>query len=158
MAHRQSIPGQWLIVTQDLDRQAIQELGRLPRGAGVLLLHPPKAAIARKLRKLAVARRLTMISEGRSRAARVHDMRELTRAKLERTPLILISPIYPTRSHPDWKPLPRMRAAALARLSDRQAIALGGMDEMRFRRIEPLGFVAWAGITAWRKVNTVTDL
>jgi thiamine-phosphate pyrophosphorylase len=66
-----------------------------------------------------------------------------------RVPLILLSPIHSTRSHPDWRPIPRMRAAAYARLAGRRLIALGGMDERRFERIERLGFVGWAGIDAW---------
>jgi hypothetical protein len=28
---------------------------------------------------------------------------------------------------------------------------LGGMDERRFERVRPLGFVGWAGITAWKR-------
>jgi thiamine-phosphate pyrophosphorylase len=28
-------------------------------------------------------------------------------------------------------------------------IALGGMDEHRFRRVQKLGFAGWAGIDAW---------
>jgi thiamine-phosphate pyrophosphorylase len=43
-----------------------------------------------------------------------------------------------------------MRAAALARLAGRKLVALGGMDERRFRRVERLGFVGWAGISAFR--------
>jgi thiamine-phosphate pyrophosphorylase len=67
-----------------------------------------------------------------------------------RTPMILLSPLFPTRSHPDWEPLPRMRAAALARLGRRNLFALGGMDARKFARIERLGFRGWAGISAFR--------
>ena len=86
-------------------------------------------------------------------AARVHNIRELTQARVRGTRLILISPIHATRSHPDWKPLGRMRAATLARLAGRHAVALGGMDEKRFARIQRLGFVAWAGISRWREAT-----
>lgn len=91
-----------------------------------------------------------MIDEAGGAAVRVHNIRELRRALLARTPLILLSPIYPTRSHPDWAALQRMRAAALARLGGRRLIALGGMDERNFRRVERLGFQGWAGISAFR--------
>jgi thiamine-phosphate pyrophosphorylase len=42
-----------------------------------------------------------------------------------------------------------MRAAALVRLAGPTAIALGGMDERRFRGVRALGFQGWAGIDAW---------
>jgi membrane protein DedA with SNARE-associated domain len=48
-----------------------------------------------------------------------------------------------------------MRAATLARLADRRAIALGGMDQRRFARVQALGFAAWAGISTWLKVTKV---
>jgi thiamine-phosphate pyrophosphorylase len=66
-----------------------------------------------------------------------------------RVPLILLSPIFTTRSHPEWKAIPRMQAAALARLAKRRAIALGGMNRRRFRAIQKLGFAGWAGIDGW---------
>lgn len=88
--------------------------------------------------------------EGRT-ATRVHNLTELRRALLDRAPLILLSPIFATASHPDWVPIPRMRAAAYARLAKRRLIALGGMDERRFAHIAPLGFVGWAGISAWER-------
>jgi thiamine-phosphate pyrophosphorylase len=74
----------------------------------------------------------------------------LRQALLRRTPLILLSPVYPTRSHPEWAALPRMRAASLARLAGRRLIALGGMDAKRYAGIKPLGFRGWAGISAFR--------
>lgn len=64
--------------------------------------------------------------------------------------MVLLSPLFPTDSHPDWKPLKRMRAAAFARLARRKLIALGGMDARRFARIRHLGFKGWAGISAFR--------
>jgi thiamine-phosphate pyrophosphorylase len=66
------------------------------------------------------------------------------------TPLIFLSPIHPTRSHPEWRALPRMRAAALARLGRRRLFALGGMNPKRYAKIARLGFIGWAGISAFR--------
>jgi hypothetical protein len=43
-----------------------------------------------------------------------------------------------------------MRAAALARLAGRNAIALGGMSRRRYAKIAALGFTGWAGIDAFR--------
>jgi thiamine-phosphate pyrophosphorylase len=64
-------------------------------------------------------------------------------------PVIFLSPIFPTRSHPEWPPMRKMRAAALVRLSCVPVIALGGMDAGRFASIEGLGFSGWAGIDAY---------
>ena len=108
------------------------------------------ASEMRLLRAIGRRRDLLIVEEGRGRAARVHNAAELRNALLARTSLILLSPLYATRSHPDWKPLPRMRAAALARLGKRRLIALGGMNEKRYAQVAQLGFIGWAGISAFR--------
>ena len=148
MQRRQSVPKQWLIVNEEPDRELWGALRRLPRASGVLVLVDLGAADRRRLRVLARRRELTVAHAGQ--ADRVHNLRELTRAMLRRSQLILLSPIYPTRSHPEWQPLPRMRAAALARLGGRKLIALGGMDARKYARVRRLGFQGWAGISAFR--------
>ena len=80
----------------------------------------------------------------------MHNAREVREAGLARVPLLFLSPMNRTRSHPGWVPLPRMRAAALLRLAKAPVIALGGMDERRFAEVRRLGFDGWAGIDAWR--------
>jgi thiamine-phosphate pyrophosphorylase len=154
MKRRQtSVPRQWLIADTRLGDRLWKAIRELPRGTGLLIILRDLSAskrerVIRRLAYLAAARGLMLIDEAEA-AARVHDSRELRRALLRRVPLILLSPIYPTRSHPDWRPIPRMRAAAYARLADRRLIALGGMDRHRFRRVERLGFIGWAGVGAW---------
>jgi thiamine-phosphate pyrophosphorylase len=123
---------------------------KLPRGSGVLVLGRMCSSELRRLRHLDRLRGLTMVTEQPRAAARVHELRELRQALLRRTPLILLSPIYPTRSHPEWAALPRMRVAALARLAGRRLLALGGMDARRYAGIKRLGFRGWAGISAFR--------
>ncbi|HLO21532.1 MAG TPA: thiamine phosphate synthase [Sphingomicrobium sp.] len=147
MRRRQTIPYQWLILARPSDWNLAE---RLPLGSGILLLTPLSISVVRGLRLLARERKLEIVIEGPRSARRVHNVRELRAAMLQRTPLILLSPLYPTTSHPDWQPLPRMRAAALARLGGRTLLALGGMDARRFARIRKLGFRGWAGITAFR--------
>jgi thiamine-phosphate pyrophosphorylase len=149
MLCRQSFPGQWFILRDELDWRALR---KLPRGSGLLILRDISSTERRRLRALSASRDLLVI-RGADSAERIHNIRELTRAKLRAARFILISPIHRTRSHPEWEPLPRMRAAALARLSGRRAIALGGMDARRFERVQPLGFVGWAGISAWLQVQ-----
>ena len=150
MTRRQTSPEQWLIADQRLDEEFWAALNRLARGSGVLVLCTPGANERRRLRHLAGLRRLTVVTERRRTAARVHNLRELRQALLARAPLILLSPIHETRSHPDWRPLSRMRAATLARLAGLRLVALGGMNERRFRRVQRLGFTGWAGISAFR--------
>ena len=143
---RQTVPTEWLIVKGPDDEDGMAAAMRLHRGAGVLLLGEPDRAQLRRLRQ----RPLVVVREMPGAARRVHNMRELTRALLARTPLIFLSPIRATSSHPDWPPIPRMRAATLAQLAKRRLIALGGMDARKFARIEDLGFQGWAGISAFR--------
>ena len=147
MNRRQTMPKQWLIIVDQPDWCAIQ---RLPRRAGVIVLSPLTAANDRRLRNVARAGDLRVEFEWAGKGARVHDMRELRQALLRRVPLILLSPLYPTASHPDWHPIARMRAATLAGLAGRRAIALGGMNQKRFAKIAPLGFIGWAGVSAFR--------
>ena len=147
MRRRQTVPTRWLIIA---DPAALRTVGRLPRGSGVLVVHPLAPPEIRQLRRIANRRDLSIVREESGSAARVHNMRELRRALLARTPIILLSPLYPTRTHPDWKPIPRMRAAAMARLARRGLTALGGMDARKFERVRRLGFQRWAGISAFR--------
>lgn len=151
MKARQTVPEQWLIVRKVEERGVLWSAARrLPPGSGILMLAKLDSRTRRRLHYFANARDLSLALEAPRTAARVHSLRELTRAKLQRTPLILISPLYQTSSHPQWEPLPKMRAAALARLAGRRAIALGGMNLGRYARVAPLGFVGWAGISAFR--------
>jgi thiamine-phosphate pyrophosphorylase len=144
---------QWLIADERLGERLWPIVRTLPGGSGVIVLYRElpqreRRKILRRLRR--TDKRLRIVDEASGRAVRVHNIRELRQALLARTPMILLSPIYPTASHPDWQPLPRMRAAALARLAGRNLIALGGMNARRFSRIERLGFQGWAGIDAFR--------
>ncbi len=155
MKRRQtSFPRQWLILDSRLGDAWRQAVRRLPIGSGILILcrDLPKADRAKlfaKLRRLARARSLTLVDEAAGEAARVHGPVELRQAGLGGFPLVFLSPMFPTRSHPDWVPLRRMQASALVRLANRPVIALGGMDEQRFRRVQKLGFSGWAAIDAW---------
>ena len=150
MSRRQSPPEEWLIIADGLNPAARRALRKLPLGAGVLILGRLSHNEARHLRHLAQLRQLMVAFEAHRIAARVHNMAELRKALSRRTPLVFLSPIYPTSSHPDWVALRPMRAAALARLGDRRLGALGGMDARKYSRVKVLGFQYWAGISAFR--------
>lgn len=147
---RQSIPAQWLVVPAGSAIEAAEAARRLRPGSGVLLLEGVTEAELRRFRTIARRRQLLVVSEGPLTAVRVHNSKELRQALLRRTPLVLLSPVNRTSTHPDWKELPRMRAASLARLGGRRLIALGGMDSKRYSKVARLGFIGWAGISAFR--------
>jgi len=148
---RQTTPEQWLILNDEIGPTDWRALWKLPRGAGILLLRKQRPTESRRLRHLARTRELTVVVENPRTASRVHNARELRSALLRQAPLILLSPMWPTRSHPEWRPLPRMRTATLARLAHRKALALGGMNAERYTSIAPLGFIGWAGISSWSR-------
>jgi thiamine-phosphate pyrophosphorylase len=147
---RRQTPEQWLIITAPLEAKQRQAVRRLTRGNGVLVIGKLGGSEVRYLRCVARSRDLMMVIEAGRAAARVHGLRELTRAMLQRRRLVFLSPLYRTHSHPDWLPLPRMRAAALASLGRRKLFALGGMDAKRYAKVARLGFIGWAGISAFR--------
>lgn len=152
MKRRQRVPRQWLVADARLGDALWKAIARLPRGSGVLLLYRElprreRARLVARLRRVARRQALVIADELASEAGRIHNLRELRRSA--GVPLLFVSPLFPTRSHPDWTPLPRMRAAALAWLAKVPVIALGGMDEARFERIRRLGFKGWAGTDAW---------
>lgn len=154
MKRRQSLPQQWLITDPRIGGELIDAVCRLPPGSGIIFRHDQlrageRAILLARVRRLAMSRRLLVIEERDGGAARVHDAREVRQARLGGARILLLSPMFPTRSHPEAPALPRMRAAALARLAGQPLLALGGMDARRFARVRALGFDGWAGIDAW---------
>ena len=154
MMRRQSLPSQWLVADERLGDNLWRAVRDLPRGSGVLFLYRALPLLERRkmlgrLRRLARFRDLLIVEEAAGQAARVHNLRELRAARMRGARVVFLSPIFATRSHPDWKPLPRMKAAAIIRPAREPVIALGGMNERRFRRIARLGFSGWAGIDAY---------
>lgn len=149
MPRRQTeIPETWLVIGDRLGADVWPALRRLPRGSGILLVDPLPKNDERCLHRIARALGDVMLRDGEE-AVRVHNPTEIARARLGGAQVLLVSPLFATRSHPGQLPLPRMRAAALARLAGGRAIALGGMDRRRFAQVKQFGFVGWAGIDAW---------
>lgn len=149
---------------------------RLPRGSGVVFRHdhlPPasRERLARKVARacrrrglvLAVARDVGLARRVGAELAHqptgatglmpvsrsVHDASEARAARRSGAAILFVSPIFPTRSHPDRVALGIAEAARLARLSGGFAVALGGMDERRFAAIRTHGFSGYAGIDCW---------
>ncbi|WP_343344714.1 thiamine phosphate synthase [Sphingomicrobium sp. XHP0239] len=146
---------------------------RVPAGGGVLFRHdgaPDRAAlgqrVATKAREcglaLAVAGDVALADsldadmvhrpQGETRrpvSLPVHNAAEAERANSRGAVMVLVSPIFATRSHADAKGLGAEAAGALARLCDAPAIALGGMNAERFEMLDRDLFAGWAGIDAF---------
>ena len=171
MRRRQpSLPNLWLISDARNDAGLAAALRRLPRGSGFIFRHYHLDPAARRLRFTALAwiartRGHVVVLAGPARQARqwgadgsygaplgraagpelrlatAHSLREIGRAS--RADAILLSPVFPTRSHPGARPLGPLRFRLLAARARVPVVALGGMDRRRARR---LGYGPWAAI------------
>ena len=177
MPHRQpcSFPRLWLMTDERMGDALWPALEKLPRGGGIIFRHrntpvAERRALFERIRRIARRRRLVLVlagsvqqaaawradgAHGRSarraqrpliRTAPAHNRRELMEAR-PGADLILISPIFPTRSHPEVIALGPTRFAALARDAGRPVIAVGGMTPKRARALR--GIYGWGAIDAW---------
>lgn len=174
MRSRQPLPRLWLMTDERMGEALWDALARLPRGSGVIFRHyltPDRRGLFERVRAVARRRGLVLLlagtpreaagwradgAHGRSphlrasrpllRTAPAHDARELV---LARAHAVLISPVFPTRSHPGARSLGPVRFGQLARRSRIPLIVLGGMNVARFGRLAPLGAYGWAGIDAF---------
>ncbi len=159
-----SLPRIWLIGDARNDAALEHLLSRLPRGSGFVFRHyhlAPEARRARFDRLARIARRHghavvlsgTACEARRWRAddaygtgrqfATAHSLREIGAARRARASAILLSPVFPTRSHPDAPTLGPLRFRLLAAQAKLPVIALGGMNARRARRLR---WAAWAAI------------
>jgi thiamine-phosphate pyrophosphorylase len=151
-------------------------LAGLPRGSGVIFRHHDTPAAERRrlydaVRAIAKRRGLTLVlagsprqaigwradgAHGRSphigaarnlvRTSPAHDRRELVAARRAGADLILLSPVFATRSHPGQPALGPVRFGLMVGSPPQQVIALGGMTSGRLRRVIALGAYGWAAI------------
>ena len=84
----------------------------------------------------------------------VHGRRELAQANRLGADAVLISPVWPTRSHPDGNSLGTRGFAHLAARSSAKVIALGGVSARGFARLKIHGAAGWAAIDAWLPSDT----
>ena len=146
-------------------------IDRLPRGSGIVFRHyslspGERRALFSRVVMIARRRRLVVVVAGKDQLGRgsagyhgrdgrrmeglrtwpAHEAHEVIAGIRARADLIFISPVLPTRSHPGGRTLGWRRAAALARLAPRRAIALGGLSQANERRVAAAGFYGWAAI------------
>jgi thiamine-phosphate pyrophosphorylase len=144
-------------------------LRRLPRGSGVVFRHyatpaRERRAVFRRVARVARARGLVVVRAGERagfgedgvhgavggsglRTAPAHDRREAVVAVRRGADVLFVSPMFATRSHPGAEALGVRKARRIVQGLPVVAIALGGMDARRFRRMA--GFDGWAAIDAW---------
>jgi thiamine-phosphate pyrophosphorylase len=168
-------PRDWLMTDERMGERLWGAIGRVPaETGGVVFRHhsldpDERAELGMKVARLASERKLVLAVSRDSRLAErlgaqlvhnppsptelavsrsVHDDREALAAREADTALVFISPVFPTRSHPEATALGAERAAILAALAGCPAIAMGGMTFGKFWELGP-AFHGWAAIDAW---------
>lgn len=173
MRARQTLPRLWLLSDARNDAGLEDALTRLPRGSGFIFRHYHLAPGERRARfemlaRLAKAHGHTIVLAGSAAEARAwradglyapprrlrragdllrlataHSLRELGAARRAGAHAVLLSPAFPTRSHPGALTLGPVRFRVLAARSGVPVIALGGMNARTARR---LGWSHWGAI------------
>jgi thiamine-phosphate pyrophosphorylase len=171
MQRRQPLPRLWLMTDERQGEELWDALERLPRGAGIVFRHyglPPqeRRRLFARVRATARKKRLVLLAAGapmagadgvhgrRSRhgglrSASAHNVTELRAAERQGAHLVFLSPVFPTRSHPDARTLGRIRFGLIAAQASIPVIALGGVDARNGASLMALGAYGWAGIDAW---------
>lgn len=127
-------------------RARFDALARLAKARGHLVVVSGTAVDARRWGadgRYASPSKLHPRRSGLLAIATAHDMREIATANRLDADAILLSPVFPTRSHPGAPALGPVRFRLLARHARMPVIALGGM--IRHRALT-LGWKNWAAI------------
>ena len=177
MKRQPTLPRLWLISDARNDAGLAAALARLPRGSGFIFRHyhlPPAARQARftALARLARQRAMVVVLAGTPAEARrwgadgaygaghqlarggtglrlatAHSLRELAQARAAGADAALLSPIFPTRSHPGAPVLGTVRWRALAAKAPVPVIALGGLTAHRARALRCGSWAAIDGLS-----------
>ena len=172
-AIKPSLPSLWLLSDARNDAGLEDALERLPRGSGFIYRHyhlpgPQRIARFRALARKARALGHAVILAGSALTARewgadgiygaplalyptrdlltlatAHSLAEIGAANRARADAVLLSPAFPTASHPGAGTLGPVRFRLLASHAAMPVIALGGMDAANARRLE---WPRWAAI------------
>jgi thiamine-phosphate pyrophosphorylase len=174
MAKCQPVPIPRLVLLSDARNDAAlpNAIARLPRGSAFVFRHYHLASDARTARFRALARIcrahgvLVLASRPQMgwrldgvygaprdlsgtglRLATAHSFREIRKATTAKADAILLSPVFPTRTHPGGKVLGAVCFLMLARQSPIKVLALGGMTGARSRRLGGCGWAAIDGLS-----------
>ncbi|MCB2060262.1 MAG: thiamine phosphate synthase [Novosphingobium sp.] len=167
------LPDIWLVTDERNDAVLAAAIKRLPRGSGVIFRHyhldpAQRRALFRSLAREARRRGHKVFLSGNMRQTRrwradgaygppgsltggaagmrlvtAHSLREIGQAHRARANAILLSSVFPTRSHPRAKSLGPLRFRLLAAYAKVPVIALGGMTK---RRSHAVDWKKWAAI------------
>lgn len=167
------MPGVWLMTDERVaEADLMRAIARLPRGSAVVFRHYSLAqadrhALFLRVRRAARRRHMLLLLAGEAALARrwgadghhgrtgegagfhsapVHDHRELVEAECAGADVLLISPLFATRSHPGARPLGACRFAALARRARVPVVALGGVHPRHAALVSKLGASGYAAI------------
>lgn len=180
MRARQTLPAIWLVSDRRNDAVLETALARLPRRSGLVFRHhhlaPPQRArrfaelrrVCRRHGHLAIlAGPATMALRlgaegcygsprqlgrraGGIRLVTAHSLREIAQAARAGANAVLLSPAFPTRSHPGTPSLGPLRFLLLASRSPLPVIALGGMTPRAARRLRVPRWAAIDGLSTGR--------
>lgn len=172
MAQDQSVPDIWLLSDARNDAALEAAISRLPPGSGFVFRHyhlsvaERAARFAQLLPLLRGAGHLALVSASHETAtawgadgvyggagtvapagsrwiATAHNADELAKANAKGADAVMLSPVFPTRSHPGAATLGPARFRELAGRSAIPVIALGGMTAARARALD---WPRWAAI------------
>lgn len=155
------------------DHRLEAALARLPRGSALVFRHYHLASSARRarfevLRRLCARRGILIITAGQThggradghygapralarkpdlRLATAHSLAEIGAAVRARASAVLLSPVFPTHTHPGARGLGPVRFLLMARRCPLPVIALGGMTRRRAVRLPVWGWAAIDGLT-----------
>ena len=170
-------PRAWLMTDERMGERLWEAIDRLPiKHAGIVFRHyatepNARAALAGRIADLCHRRSLSLAVARDQDLARavhanlvhnplqppvrlpfsrsVHSLEEAQEARAAGAELVFVSPVFATSSHPGQEPLGTTRARRIAEAAGVPAMALGGMNELNFPRLQREGFYGWAGIDAW---------
>ena len=176
-ARQRDWPRAWLMTDERMGDRLWTAIDRMPiKHSGIVFRHyslaqDVRATLARRIADICHRRSLALAIAGSEDLAltvgadlvhnppepplrlpfsrSVHSIEEAEAARAADAAIVFVSPLYPTSSHPEAKPLGRPLARRIALAAGVPAIALGGMDALKFARLQRDGFYGWAGIDAW---------
>jgi thiamine-phosphate pyrophosphorylase len=162
MPHRHALPPLWLFTDARQGDAVWQAIARLPKGGAGVIVRTPE--LLDRIRALCRARRLLCVTSGPTPrriglsgshglhvgalTATAHNRRELVKARRIGVKLVFLSPVFPTRTHPDASALGPVRFGLLTANTRVALAALGGMTAKRFKYIRKFGAFGWGAIDA----------
>ncbi|MFC0386458.1 thiamine phosphate synthase [Muricoccus vinaceus] len=163
-AARRLPPGS-AVLLRDSAPRLLRPLAALARAGGLRLLvagqgrtaislraglHLPDRRPAEHLLPFLLSRRR---AGGALLSVAAHGRAGLARARRLGADLVILSPAFPTESHPGAPALGPLRWAALARRAGRPVVALGGLDPRSQRRLPRIHPPTRGGASGWAAIG-----